>query len=130
MIVTYGDDAAGAAYALRYFAEARAILKAAPRQTRNHGKPVRFWGRLLGPHARSRVVVLQVESGPDRWRTFRQTTTDRSGRFRATYRFRNTKKPVSYIFRALVPRQAGYPWLPGASQSVWVAVYGASRTRS
>lgn len=120
-IVTYGG-VSGAAYALRYFAKARPILKSAPRRVRNRGRAARFRGRLLGPHARGRVIVLQAADGPERWVTFRQTTTDGAGRFRASYRFRNTFRPRGYAFRALVPRQAGYPWLPGASRSVSVRV--------
>jgi hypothetical protein len=116
-IVVYGDRAA---YALRYFAETRPTLNAAPTRAQNKGRPVRFWGRLPGPQAGGRVVVLQAAAGPRRWLAFRQATTDREGRFRARYRFTRTLVPTVYSFRALVPRQSGYPWLPGGSQ--WVEV--------
>lgn len=121
-IVAYGDGISGAAYALRYFAPANPTLRAAPRRVENRGRPVRFRGRLPGPHARGRVVVLQAFDRRGRWLTFRQTTTDRRGRFRAEYRFRATFEPYTYYFRALTPRQAGYPWLPGTSAPVSVRV--------
>jgi hypothetical protein len=58
----------------------------------------------------------------DRWITFRQTTTDRRGRFSARYRFQRTFDPFTYTFRARVPRQAGYPWLAGTSKPLLVEV--------
>lgn len=107
---------------LRYLSAARPTLNVSPGRTGNRGRAVRFWGRLPGPYARSRVVVLQAQVG-SRWRAFRYATTDRRGRFHSKYRFTRTFHPTAYSFRALVPRQAGYPWMRGASRLVSVSVY-------
>jgi hypothetical protein len=70
------------------------------------------------------VVVLQAWAGSERWLTFRQATTDGRGHFRASYRISRTPYDYTYWFRALVPRQAGYPWLKGSSLPVSVEVKG------
>jgi hypothetical protein len=60
---------------------------------------------------------------PGRWITFRKTTSARKGIFRAAYHFTATTRTTTYRFRALVPRQAGYPWAPGHSKPVRVVVH-------
>lgn len=124
--VLYRDQAGETSQAVRFFSTARPTLQANPRRTRNHGRPVLFRGKLPGPLARGRVVVLQAWAGPDHWLTFRQATTDAAGRFRTRYRFNRTRQSITYTFRALVPRQAGYPWLSGASRWVRVRVDAGS----
>jgi rare lipoprotein A len=121
-VVTYRDGESEAACALRYFAAARPTLTVSPRRTTNRGRPIGFWGRLPGPRAAGHVLVLQVRRGTG-WITFRRATTDRSGRFQAFYRFQMTFQPALFTFRALVPRQAAYPWLQGTSRLVSVTVY-------
>lgn len=121
-VVTYRDGEADTTCALRYFAAARPTFAISPRQTKNRGRPIRFWGRLPGPQAAGHVVVLQARAGA-RWITFRRATTDRNGRFQAAYRFQRTFQPTLFTFRALVPRQAAYPWLQGTSRLVSVTVY-------
>jgi hypothetical protein len=124
VVVVYRDGLGETTAAVRYFAPAGPTLHIAPRRTRNNGPPVRFWGKLPGPQARGRVVVLQAARGSDGWITFRQMTTDSEGRFVAGYRFNRTFYDYTYTFRALVARQAGYPWLAGASPLVPVEVMG------
>jgi hypothetical protein len=124
VVVVYRDGLGETTAAVRYFAPAGPTLRIAPRRTRNDGRPVRFWGKLPGPQARGRVVVLQVARGSNGWITFRQMTTDSEGRFESSYRFNRTFYDYTYTFRALVPRQAGYPWLAGASPLVPVEVKG------
>ena len=51
-----------------------------------------------------------------KWRTFKQLRTDSDGRFHGKYRFTQTLGSVRYVFRALVKRQAGYPYEPGHSR--------------
>jgi hypothetical protein len=71
------------------------------------------------------VVVLQANApGSRRWITFRKATTDTNGAFRSSYRFTSTTRPTRYRFRALVPSQAGYPWVEGESDPVSVLVTG------
>jgi hypothetical protein len=48
--------------------------------------------------------------------------TATGGRFRTTYRFERTQRPVRYRFRAKVVRQAGLPYATGASRTVIVSV--------
>jgi hypothetical protein len=129
-VVVYRDSLGEATAAVRYFASAAPTLRIAPLRARNRGRPVRFWGKLPGPQSQGRVVVLQaargnvqqVARGRDEWMTFRQATTNRAGRFEAWYQFNRTPYDYTYTFRALVPRQAGYPWLTGTSPSVAVRV--------
>jgi hypothetical protein len=117
-VVVYGDRSA---VSLRYLAPARPTLTVTPRRTRNKGRPIQFRGRLPGPQPGGHVLSLQAKLG-DGWITFRQATTDRKGRFRATYSFRRTYNPAIYVFRAHVSHQAGYPWLAGSSREVSVFV--------
>jgi hypothetical protein len=124
VVVVYQGGLGEATAAVRYFAPAGPTLRVAPRRTRNKGRPVRFWGKLPGPQAPGRVVVLQAARGSDGWITFRQMTTDSEGRFESSYLFNRTFYDYTYTFRALVPRQAGYPWFTGASPLVSVEVKG------
>jgi hypothetical protein len=88
-----------------------------------NGKPVRFKGQLPGPNAGGRAVALQARVGR-KWRTFKQLQTDDSGVFRGLYRFLQTTGRQVYLFRAVVKRQAGYPYEPGASRKRKVVVRG------
>lgn len=121
-LVAHRAGGAEATCAVRYYSPARPTLEATPMRTRNRGRPVTLRGRLPGPYARGHVVVLQARFG-DRWLTFKDATTDARGRFQIRYRFQRTFEAATYTFRALAPRQAGYPWLRGTSRLVAVAVY-------
>jgi hypothetical protein len=88
-----------------------------------NGQRVHFKGVLPGPNAASRAVALQARAGR-KWRTFKQLKTDDSGAFRGLYRFTQTTGPARYVFRALVKRQGGYPYEPGASRKRKLAVRG------
>jgi hypothetical protein len=71
------------------------------------------------------VVVFQARGpGRKRWHTFRRAETDGDGRFAARYRFRRTTDSTTYRIRAVVPAQAGYPYLQGRSESRRVRVIG------
>lgn len=107
---------------LRYFAHAHPSLHASSKRLRN-GQWVHFQGRLPGPHRRGNVVILQANVlGSRRWITFRRATSARKGIFRAAYRFSSTTQATTYRFRAVVPDQAGYPWVQGHSRPVRVQV--------
>ncbi len=93
---------------------ARPRLKVGPRFRLRNGQLARFRGKLPGPHAAGRVVVLQARLGR-RWQSFKTARTRIEGRFRARYRFRETTGRRLYRFRAVVREQAGYPYLKGAS---------------
>jgi hypothetical protein len=107
---------------VRYYARARPSLKLAPAALHN-GKRVHLWGHLPGPGAGRRVVIIQANAaGSTRWITFRKATTTKKGVFSTGYRFTSTTRKTRYRFRALVPRQAGYPWIEGHSKPAEVLV--------
>ena len=92
---------------------ARPRLKVGPRSRLRNGDVARFRGKLPGPYAGGRVVVLQARLGK-RWLAFKSARTTPDGRFRADYRFRETTARRLYRFRAVVREQAGYP-VPAAA---------------
>jgi hypothetical protein len=81
----------------------------------------RFFGRIPGPDNDGVVVVLQVKQH-DGWRAFRRYRTREGGRYRLLYRFGRTTSPATYLIRAQVRRQGGYPYLPGNSKLLRLAV--------
>lgn len=87
------------------------------------GGRARFRGLLRGGFVpqRGKVVELQAFDG-GRWRTFQTVRTERSGRFRATYRFRRTPPGRTFSFRALTRFERGYPYLLGTSPRVRLRV--------
>ena len=102
---------------------ARPRLKVGPRSRLRNGQVARFRGKLPGPAADGRVVVLQARVG-SRWQAFKSARSGPEGRFRARYRFRETTGRRLYRFRAVVREQAGYPYLKGASPVRRVVVSG------
>lgn len=123
VVIGYRHDAAQVARDVRYYAHAQPSLRVAPRKLEN-GDRVRLSGQVPAPGG-GRVVVLQANvSGSKRWITFRKATTDANGGFRSGYRFNSTTRTTTYRFRALVPVQAGYPWVQGHSHPAKVLVRG------
>ena len=89
------------------------------------GRRIKITGSLPGPDAAGRVVVLQASSlHGTRWFTFRRATTGPQGGFRSGYRFGHPPRTTTYRMRAVVPRQAGYPYEPGHSSPKRVKVFG------
>jgi hypothetical protein len=122
IVVGYRSDAFQVARDLHFYSHTQPSLAAHPRLLPNRRR-VHFRGRLPGPHADGRVVVLQASVlGSKRWITFRKATTGRNGGFRASYHFISTTRRTVYRFRAVVPSQAGYPWLAGHGSPVRVVV--------
>lgn len=122
LTIGYRHDASQVARDVRYYAHAQPSLLRSPRKLRN-GKRVRLWGSVPGPGAGGRVVVIQAAlPGSKRWVTFRNTTANSQGAFQSSYRFTHTTRKITYRFRAVVPDQAGYPWVGGNSQPVRVHV--------
>lgn len=103
---------------------AAARLRVDRRRVRN-GQSVRFSGRLLGRPipAAGKLVALQARVGR-RWRTFATPRANARGVFRHRYRFTSTTGVRRYAFRALVTREAAYPYERGASRTVRVLVRG------
>jgi hypothetical protein len=103
---------------------AAARLKVDRRRLRN-GQAVRFAGRLLGkpiPTA-GKLVALQARVGRE-WRTFATPRANVKGVFRHRYRFTATTGLRRYEFRAIVAREAAYPYEKGVSRIVKVTVRG------
>ncbi len=80
-----------------------------------------FTGAIPGPDNEKVLVVLQVKSGKG-WRVFRRYRTREGGRFVMRYRFTQTYSPTTYIMRAQVRAQSGYPFEEGNSQPIAVPV--------
>ena len=120
--VGYRHDSSQVARDVRYYAHAGPTLRVSSPRVRN-GRRLRYWGQLPGPTNVGRVVVLQAGTvGSRRWITFRKAITKAHGVFRAGYHFIHTTSRTRYRFRAVVPRQAGYPWVAGQSKPVRVLV--------
>jgi hypothetical protein len=103
---------------------AAARLKVDRRRLRN-GQAVRFTGRLLGkpiPTA-GKLVALQAKVGRE-WRTFATPRANAKGIFKHRYRFTATTGLRRYKFRAVVAREAAYPYEKGVSRIVKVTVRG------
>ncbi len=90
-----------------------------------NGDAVHFSGKLRGGQvpANGKLIDLQAFYR-GRWRTFALPRTDSSGRWRHRYEFGATSGRVDYRFRARLPREEGYPFEPGRSREVNVAVRG------
>jgi hypothetical protein len=76
---------------------------------------VRFTVWLPGPENQGRRVRIQARTGR-RWVDVRSGVTGAHGVYRAIYRFRSTTGRRRYGFRALVPKQRGYPYEAGTSK--------------
>ena len=79
-----------------------------------------FRGHIPGPDNGRVVVVLQVRSGKG-WRVFRRYVIHR-GRYVVRYRFTRTTTPTTYIMRAEVKDQRGYPYVGGNSRALRLRV--------
>jgi hypothetical protein len=103
---------------------AAARLKVSRRRLLN-GQAVRFTGRLLGKPipAGGKLVALQARVGRG-WRTFATPRANAKGVFKHRYRFTATTGLRRYAFRAVVAREAAYPYEAGMSRTVRVAVRG------
>ena len=94
----------------------RRVVSAGTRVTFSGG--IRRGGQPLP--ARGLVVILQGRSA-GAWRTFENTRTTGSGRWRASYRFRGT--PGRYPVRLLIRgARLGFPFEYGYSPSISVRV--------
>jgi hypothetical protein len=103
---------------------ARVKLRATPRSLFN-GESVSFSGRLAGGQVaagRSVVIEARAHEGRRRWVPVRVLRTRPKARFRSRYRFTSTSVETHYEFRARVPRQKGFPFVPSTSavQRVYV----------
>jgi hypothetical protein len=104
-------------------APARPALRLRPRHPIPNGGRVRFSVRLPGPGSRGRRVRIQARAD-HRWIDLRSGLTGADGIYRASYRFRATTGRRIYRFRAVVPKQRGYPYEAGTSRVKRATVIG------
>ena len=89
-----------------------------PRHLRN-GETIRLGGHVVGrplPTPGKSVAIMARARGAAAWTTVTRMRTDSRGQFRFVYRFRRTFTTTTYEFRAVVPRERGYPFLRGWSR--------------
>jgi hypothetical protein len=91
-----------------------------------NGDEVRFRGNVRGGPMPSSGKLLQLQAySRGTWRTFATPRASaRTHRWSYRYRFTATRGTVRYRFRAVVPREGGFPFERGASRSVNVRVRG------
>lgn len=122
LLVGYRHDSFQVAKKLSLGTHARPTLKLSTHTARG-GARVKITGKLPRPSPAGRVLVLQGASahGKD-WLTFRKVSTGPKGGFEARYRFTRTTTNTTFRIRALVPRQSGYEYEPGASKPARIKV--------
>jgi hypothetical protein len=103
---------------------ARPRLRLRPDRPIPNGERVRFLVRLPGPASGHRRVRIQVRAGERRWLQLRAGITAPNGAYRAAYRFHATTGRRTYAFRAVVPKQNGYPYEAGRSKVKRAVVVG------
>jgi hypothetical protein len=124
VLLGYRHDAFQVARSVLYLAHAKVKLKITPDSLHNGGE-IKMRGKVPGPRAGGRVVVLQAAAlRSSHWYTFERATTNAHGVFRAHYRFAATPVTTIYRIRAVAPRQHGWPWEAGHSKPVLVEVRG------
>ncbi len=90
--------------------------------TRAHHKVI-FTGKLPGPHADGRVVVITgTVPGAHRRFLVSRARTNATGRFRTRYVFSRVPVTTKFVFWAIVPKQNGYPYVPGISAHHYIRV--------
>jgi hypothetical protein len=98
-------------------------LRLRPRHPIANGARVRFRVGLPGPAGAGRRVRVQAASGRH-WIDVRSGRTGARGVYRARYRFHATTGRRIYRFRAVVPKQDGYPYEAGSSKVRRAVVIG------
>lgn len=110
--------------AVRVDVPAATTLRVSKRRVPGGGR-VRFTGDVLGGPMppRGKLVNLQAYYR-GKWRTFALPRAAGDGGWQHRYRFGATTAKIAYRFRALVPREDGYPYGPGRSKTIRVVVDG------
>jgi hypothetical protein len=120
--VNYGGDPEVISTFLDLRVRARATLRLQAHRTRP-GRPVFFSGRIPGPLAGKRVVLLRgTVPGARRKFLVRRARTDVFGHFRFRYAFAPVRSRTKFVFWVVVPVQRGYPYLLGRSPKRFIRV--------
>jgi hypothetical protein len=124
------SSAQPAKYAVRSAAQLMKVRAAssihASTTSLNVGQTLALTGTVAN-HPRPRAGVLLNIEAFDRgtWVKAASLRTDRHGRWSWTYRFSRSRGIANYDFRAVIPKQRAFPYLPGRSKHVRVTVYGS-----
>lgn len=104
---------ASAKLQLRVAAPVRLVLS---RKTARRGQSVKLTGTVVGRPVPGggKLVELQARNAGKRWITFRTVRSKKSGKFSATYRFRNGG-PARFQMRARARKSGDYPYATGSS---------------
>lgn len=120
--IIYRDGTFQISRSLRLKVRARSTLRVNRHQTHS-GKRVRFFGKIPGPHASGRIVVLYgTVPGASKRFLVRRAKTNAVGRWRASYRFTPVPVKTKFVFWAVVPNQNGYPYTQGRSVARYIRV--------
>ncbi len=98
-------------------------LRLWPRRPIHNGDRLRFRVHLPRPASAGRRVRVQAADG-GHWIDLRSGLSGRRGTYRARYRFHATTGRRTYRFRAVVPKQEGYPYEAGTSKVRRAVVVG------
>ena len=122
VLLGYRHNTFQVARSVNYYAHAKPTIRIEPREV-VIGNRVRISGKVPGPSAGGRVVVLQASAlHSTRWYTFDRATANRRGVFHSGLRFDATTRTTTYRIRSVVPRQREYPWEVGHSKPALVKV--------
>jgi hypothetical protein len=94
-------------------------LKVRPRGSLHNGQTMTLRARLRGPFQAHRQVRFLAMPPGGHWVPFSTRfakRTDERGLARAKHTFREVSGTQVFRFRVAVPRQTGYPYLPGHSR--------------
>ena len=120
--IAYRDSSFETATELSLVVRTRATFHLTRNRTRA-GRKISFVGRIPGPAAGRRVVVIHgTVPGAKRVFLIRRARTNGLGRFRVGYRFAAVSGPTLFVFWAEVPVQRGYPYARGRSPNRYVRV--------
>ena len=93
-------------------------LRTFPHHLRN-GQSIRMRGRVVAvrlPKQGKSVAIQARARGAGSWTNVTLMRTDATGHFDLAYRLRKTFQTTTYEFRAVVPREHGYPFRRGWSR--------------
>jgi hypothetical protein len=120
----YRHDTFQVGRSIRAFSRAKIKFKISRGRVHNGGE-IKMWGKLPGPRAGGRVVILEAAGVHSNiWYEFGKATTNRHGVFHANYVFDETPVTTTYKIRPVVPQQKGWPWEGGRGKPVLVEVRG------
>lgn len=120
--VVYRDGTFQISRSLRLKVKGTSTLHVSKHRTRPL-KRVGFFGKIPGPHAAGRVVVVYgTVPGAKKRFLVRRAKTNSVGRWRAGYSFTPVPARTRFVFWAVVPNQNGYPYTQGRSAARYIRV--------